>query len=555
MKKIYKNGLFMFAAAALAVSCADYNVTDGFKADPDPTVTTPFTEYGAVKSYIDRTANPNLTIGTTLDIKEFNKQELAHSAAMANFDNVCFGTTLMSGSIVSDKGVMNFIQLNDLLEHMDEIGGVIYGSPIVANTKQADKWLELLTSPIEIVVEYVEGKAVNFNEFAVGAYSGTNKNAKALATIKKYDNQNTLNIPSQGKVNIVEGFEVDPSATYTATFWVKSDKDASFFVNFSGNKVAGTATSDGKWKVGSGKWTKVVVESKAAADVTEGYLEIEMVRGSAMNVQKVDVGYYPDNHRPQTEKERTDTIKYALNAWCDGLMKINKGRIKTFDLIDEPIDVNAELENGKYDLKHSSTTQIYWQDIIGSEQYAPVVDKVARQAFEKYNGDPAALKFFISESGLEDTKKMESLLYWIGIWDNNGAKIDGINAKLNLVYYEDQALQTTNKQAYETLLANLAKSGKLVRVSNFDVKYVDASGTAVAAKAITDEQRQKLAEYNAYAIKAYMQKIPSDKQAGICKANMVDTNDPVGLWSKDSKKNDYVRSATYKAWCEALGNK
>lgn len=556
MKKFYKNGLYMLVAGALVVSCAEYNTTDNFKAEPDPSVVTPYTEYDAVKSYIDRTAHPNLTIGATLNIKEFNKQELVHSVAMTNFDNMSFGTTLMSGSIVNSKGVMNFMNLNDLLDHMDEVGGEIFGSPIVANSNQADAWLEMLTAPIEIVVEYVEGKTVNFNDYAIGAYSGTNKNSKALATIKKYDGQNTLSIPSQGKVNIVEGFTVDPTATYTATFYAMCDKDASFFVNFSGNKIAGTATSDGKWKVPAGKWTKVVVEGKSAEDVTDGYLEIEMVRGSSMNIKKVDVGYYPDNHRPQTEKEKTDTINYALNAWCDGLMKINKGRIKSFDLIDEPIDVNAELENGMYDIKHSSTVSIYWQDVLGSENYAPAVAKVARQAFEKYEGDPAELKFFISESGLDDPKKMESLIYWINIWDNNGAKLDGINAKLNLVYYEDQAKQTENKQAYETILNSLAKTGKLIRVSNFDIKYVDASGASVSPTNITDEQRQKLADYNAYAIKAYMEKIPNEKQAGICKANLVDTSsDPVGLWKKDSKTSDYVRTATYKAWCEALSSK
>ena len=170
--------------------------------------------------------------------------------------------------------------------------------------------------------------------------------------------------------------------------------------------------------------------------------------GITIYIQKVQVGYYPDNHRPQTEQELTDTIHYALNAWCDGLMKINAGRIKSFDLIDEAIDSKATLENGMYDLKHS-TEKIFWQDILGSENYAPVVSKVASTAFENHGGDPAQLKFFISETGLEDTKKLESLKYWMGIWENNGAKIDGINAKLNLTFSEDAATQAANKASLE----------------------------------------------------------------------------------------------------------
>jgi len=556
MKKLYKNGLYLLMAGALISSCADYNETDNFSAQPDPTFATPYADLAPVKSYIDRTANPNLTIGATLDIKEFNKQELAHSAVMTNFDNVAFGKTLMSGTIVSSTGVMNFIQLNDLLEHMDEIGGEVYGSPIVANANQADAWISVLTAPIEIPVDYVPGKTVDYNTYEVGAFDGTIIKDKKQ-NIKKYDNQNALYLPSQSVTYIIEGFEIEPGATYTTTFWAKTDKEsASFKVNFSGQVVEGTATSDGKWKVNGGKWTKVVVESKAAEDVTDGYLEIEMIRGSEMYVQKVDVGYYPDNHRPQTDKEITDTIQYALNSWCDGLMKINKGRIKSFDLIDEPIDNTTVLENGMYDIKHSATTTVFWQDILGSENYAPEVARVTRAAFEKYEGNPEDLRLFISENGLEDAQKMESLKYWINIWDNNGAKIDGINAKVNLVYYEDATKQAENKAAYEALLDNLASTGKLIRISNFDIKYVDADNLSVTAAKITDEQRQKLADYNAYALKTFMSKIPNDKQAGICKENLVDSSDPVGLWTKDAKlNNDWARTATYKAWCEALGGK
>lgn len=554
MKNLYKNGLYMLVAGTLAVSCADYNTTDNFSAEPDPTVVTPYADLDPVKSYIDRNANPNLTIGATVDIKDFNKQELVHSAAMANFNNLSFGKTLMSGSIVSAKGVMNFIQLNDLLEHMDEVGGEVFGSPIVANANQADGWIEMLTAPIEISVDYVPGKTVNFNDSKAGAYDGTVNKGKV--EIVKYDGQNTLALPSASSANIVEGFTIDEGATYTTTFWAKCDKDASFNVTFSGNKVDGTASADGKWSIAAGKWQKVVIESQAAEGVTDGYVQIDMVRGSSMYIQKVDVGYYPDNHRPQTEQERTDTIKYALNAWCDGLMKINKGRIKSFDLIDEPIDDATVLDNEMYDIKHSTPAKPFWQDVLGSDNYAPAVANVARTAFAKYGGNAADLKFFISEKGLENPKKMESLKYWIGIWDGKGANIDGINAKVNLVFYEDAAKQAENKAAYEALLSALAATGKLIRVSNFDIKYVDETGVSVTAAKITDEQRQKLADYNAYAIKTYMSKIPSDKQAGICKENIVDTSDPIGLWTKDAKlSNDWARTATYKAWCEALSGK
>lgn len=529
------------------MSCADYNETGNFKADPDPTVVVPYQDLAPVKSYIDRAQYPNLSLGAQLKVADFNKQEMAHAAAVTNFDDVAFGTTLMSGAIVNARGVMNFLDMKDLLDHVQEIGGKVFGSPLFANANQADEWLATVTAPIEIPVDYVEGKTVNFNDMPVGNYGDY---ATSKASIVKYDNQNVLKIGSQAKINIIDGFEVDHLAKYTATFWAKADKDITFNINFSGNSVSGSGVG-GKWPLKQGKWTKIVVEAQSAEGVTDGYLRIDTERGVTVYIQKVQVGYYPDNHRQQTAQELSDTINYAVKAWCDGVMKINEGRITSFDLIDEPIDAKAELENGKFDLKHA-TDKIFWQDIIGSENYAPVVASEARKAFEEYGGDPAALKFFISETGLEDSKKLESLLYWIGIWDNKGAQIDGINAKVNLTFSEDPTTQAANKATLDNLLTNLAATSKLIRLSNFDITYKDAEGNSVSAKDITTAQRQQLADYYAYVIKSYMTIIPHDKQAGICKANMVDTGDPVGLWAIDTKSKDWVRTATYEAFCKAL---
>ena len=343
MNKNFRNSLLMLAAGTLAVSCADYNETDNFKADPDPSYIVPYSDLAPVKTYIDREQYPNLSLGAQLKVVEFNKQELSHAAAMTNFDDVAFGTTLMSGEIVNAKGVMNFLSMKDLLDHMQEIDGKVYGSPIFANANQADDWLNTLTAPIEIIVEYVEGKTVNFNEMPVGKYDGTIEKGKA--SIVKYDNQNVLQVGTSSNVRIIEGFDVDPLAKYTTTFWARSDKDITFTITFSGVTVDGSATA-GKWALKKDKWTKFVIESQCAPDATEGYLRIENGKNATINIQKVQVGYYPDNHRPQTEQEKKDTINYAVNAWCEGVMKIAEGRIQAFDLIDEPIDTKAIMDNG-----------------------------------------------------------------------------------------------------------------------------------------------------------------------------------------------------------------
>ena len=548
MKKNIINGLLMLATGVFAVSCADYNVTDDFTAEPDPTITEPYKDLAPVKSYIDRSKNPNMSLGVTLKVTDYNKQALAHAAAMTNFDNLAFGTSLMSGKIVNAKGVMNFLDMKDLLDHVEEIGGDVFGSPIVANANQADEWLNTLTAPIEIAVDPIQDKYVDYT--TMETFTGTAKKGKP-SIVKNFDGtDNALKLPKRSKVYIVEDFDIDLLGTYTVTFYAKVDKDETVVCTFSDNKIQ-EGKGDKLYELKKGKWVKVVVEATPAEGATAGYLMVEGNLNSDVYIKNVSVVHTPDNHRPQTAQELNDTLNYALNAWCDGLMKINAGRIKSFDLIDEALDTKAELENGMLDLKHS-TEKIFWQDVFGSENYAKAVSDAAIKAFTNREGDPAQLKFFISETGLADQKRFESLKYWIGVWDAKGAKIDGINAKLNLSYSEDAATQAETVAAFDKLLENLVSTGKLIRLSNFDITYKDATGANVSAKDITEEQRQKLADFYAYVIKSYMSKIPSDKQAGLCKGNMVDTSDPVGLWSVDSNSKDWVRTATYKAFCDAL---
>ena len=556
MKKIYRNGLLMLAAGALAVSCAKYDLTDDFTAQPDPNYQEPYKDYAPVKTYIDRSKYANMSLGATLKVADFNKQELAHAAAVTNFDNYAFGTTLMAGTIINERGVMNFLDMMDLLDHVEGIGGEVFGSPLAANANQPEGWLKTLTAPIEVEVTTIKDKEVDYtmmDEFT----GGYKEDAPKPEIVKNFEGgQNALMCPRKSEVNIVEGFDVDPSGTYTITFYAFTDGSNSLFCTFSDSlvKEKNEDAIGKKFPLKTGEWVKVVVEARPSKNATAGYLRISGItsRKGAVYIKNVSVVHNPDNHRPQTAQEMNDTINYAFNAWCDGLMKVNKGRIKSFDLIDEPIDANSSLDNGYYDLKHSDAG-LFWQDVFGSENYAPTVSRIASEAYQRYEGDASKLRFFISEKGLEDQKKFESLKYWISLWDGKGAKIDGINAKLSLIYSENSDTQAANEASLNSLLDNLASTGKLIRLSDFDIKYQDASGANVSAAKITDEQRQRLADYYGHVIKSYMTKIPQDKQAGICKGNMADTTDPVGLWSVEGK--DWVRNATYKSFCDALSGK
>lgn len=557
MNKNLKNGLLMLAAGALAVSCADYNDLGGFKADPDDAYVKPYSDLNPVKTYINKANCPNMSIDATIALKDFNKQALEHTAAITNFDGVDFGYSFMPASYVSKKGYMNFMDLKDALSHVEDINGKVYGGPIVSSDNQPDEWFSTLTAPIEIQVLPLDDKEIDYS--TVTEFTGTSKGNAKPTIVENYDsNGNALKIPKRAKAYIIEDFEVDPRGYYTTLFTVKSDSKDEITINctFTGNKIM-AGNEPKKFTIRPNAWQTVKVEAAPAEGETNGYLMIEGNLNAVLYVRTVKVSHTPDNHRDQTEQEVKDTITYAINKWCDGLMEANAGRIKSFDLIDKALDTKTLADNPEIlDLKHA-TDKILWQDIFGNEEYAPVVSKAASEAFAKHGGDPAELKFFINETGLEKQQRLESLKYWMGIWEAKGAKIDGINAELNLSYSEDAEVQAANVTTLNTLLDNLAATGKLIRLYNFDIKYQDLEGTSMTEKDMTTEQRQKLADYYAYVIKAYMTKIPSNQQVGISKGHIYNKSDaaPVGLWSEDIKSQEWTRTATYKAFCDALSGK
>ena len=142
---------------------------------------------------------------------------------------------------------------------------------------QADDWLTTLTAPIEIPVDFVEGKSVDFNEMSVGPYTGTIENESGKASIVRYDGQNVLQVNSGSNVSIIEDFDVDPKAKYTITFWAKgsrSDKDVNFNVpSLLGNNVEGTAIQRNMGSEGRQVVQNLLLSPKALTTCNRWFLQ------------------------------------------------------------------------------------------------------------------------------------------------------------------------------------------------------------------------------------------------------------------------------------------
>ena len=285
------------------------------------------------------------------------------------------------------------------------------------------------------------------------------------------------------------------------------------------------------------------------------------------------------NSIPLTPQEKSDTLTWAMNKWISGMMQATKGKVKAWDLINEAISGGGNV-NGFYALQTAATSEnnpqdFYWQDYFTPEMYGPIVEKAARDAYAAVEGtNPEDLKLFINDYNLEsdwdDNKKVKSLVYWIGVWEKKGqelgwnTKIDGIGSQMHISYYENEQTLESKKKAIQNMLKIMAETGKLVRISEIDMGYVDKDGkdvtTAQLEKLPIEERVAKekaMAEHYKWIIEQYFKIVPVSQQYGICQWCLTDSptdsgwrpGQPVGLWNLN-----YQRKPAYGGFADGLAS-
>ena len=281
------------------------------------------------------------------------------------------------------------------------------------------------------------------------------------------------------------------------------------------------------------------------------------------------------NSIPLTPQEKSDTLTWAMNKWVSGMMQATEGKVKAWDLINEAISGGGNV-NGFYALQtanENNPDDFFWQDYFTPEMYGPIVEKAARDAYAAVEGtNPADLKLFVNDYDLEsdrdNNQKVKSLVYWIGVWEKKGqelgynTKIDGIGSQMHISYYENPQTLESKKKGIQNMLKIMAETGKLVRISELDMGYVDAEGndvtTAQLEKLPIDERVAKekaMAEYYKWIIEQYFAIVPTSQQYGICQWCLTDSPTdsswrkglPVGLWNLN-----YQRKPAYGGFADGL---
>ena len=274
------------------------------------------------------------------------------------------------------------------------------------------------------------------------------------------------------------------------------------------------------------------------------------------------------NTIPLTPEEKKDTLTWAMDQWIAGMMDACGGKVKAWDVVNEPISGGNPDEEGIFALHHAddacndgkghvADNEFVWQDYLGDLDYVRIAVAKAREY------GPEDIKLFINDYNLEsdwdNNQKLKSLIAWIKRWEADGVtKIDGIGTQMHLSYYSDPNVQASKEEHITEMFKLLAASGKLVRVSELDIEFKDEQGNNVKVEDMTDAQLRKVSDFYKWIIQQYIANVPAAQQYGFCIWTAVDAdpstswthNQLYGLWNKN-----FNRTHAYAGFADGLGGK
>jgi GH35 family endo-1,4-beta-xylanase len=535
-------------------------------------------EYKALKEYIDYEKYPNFKLGAGTTVNDYLKKTTVYKLTNANFTETVAGNAMKMASCVDGNGNMNFTTVKNYVKAATDAGLNVYGHTLGWHSQQPKGWLlRLLADKPDPNGEetYTEVASKDFRkDKSVGWKADETENGYTLS-FNSTDGLKVVTTKSKSwEIQFVamDNINLETTKTYKMTFTVKGSKSGRIDGRLGSWSVNGPSFSVNF----TDEWQDVSVDIKPAIESSFMLLHIPNYIGDVY-IKNIKFEGNKVATIPQTAQEMHDTLVYAMDKWIKGMMEACDGKVKGWDLINEAIGGGGNDGSGNYLLQHSDAYNpngnpdatwdvgggaFYWQDYMGDLEYVRQACRLAR----KYG--PEDVKLFINDYNLEGTwdlttkngikasKKVWSIIGWIKKWEADGVtKIDGIGTQMHISFNKNSNSQNTLKTAITGMFKAMAASGKLVRVSELDMGYNDASGKSVATGNMTEAQHKEMADFYEWILKQYFSIVPPAQQWGICQWCATDSpansgwraNTPVGIWDLN-----YYRKHVYAGFVRGL---
>lgn len=487
----------------------------------------------------------------------------------ANYENFVFAAGKLGGELdIKSLSLCEEGSTNNLI-----VNGDIKGDEVPCNKPYS--WHKVTTEIKEVAESQVVEIPVSVGHLTfddgknLGGW-GMDNAPKIVNGVCEVGNNAAKANPWDSQVNYEPGFAFENGKAYHLKMKIKGSVAGEFgavFQNPDGYKGCGDfptikVTTD---------WEEVDVTTTCNGDnALRLLLNIGKYAGT-LYIDDFEVYYTKSSNTiPLTDEEKKEALTPVLQNWIYGMMEATEGKVKAWDVVNEALSGEDKDGDGKFDLQSAKRGNVkpddaknnfYWQDYLGDINYVRTAVAAARKGFADAGGNPEDLKLFINDYNLESdwdqNGKLKSLIKWIKDWEADGVtKIDGIGSQMHISCYGNPQTQEAKKNAIENMLKLMAESGKLVRISELDMGYVDANDKEVKTADMTEEQHKEMRALYEFVVKKYLELIPENQQWGICQWCATDSPAnsgwraglPTGLWD-----SDYYRKHTYGGFAAGFG--
>lgn len=539
MKKIHNILLASAAATLLLTGCVeDFDTSYPAGEKPENVAMDDLTRgYEVLKNYTGMKLGANLTIA---DLKAANT---SFSTVLANFNEVNVADGFSHAAVVADDGTVSADASKDAVDAAIAAGLVPTASLFAPNAwnmtvmKEAtkDTWVE--GENVDLHQKY------DFESSAIGDVFGTDKDSK-VAKDPKGKNGKSLCIKKAAKfiefpVNLPEGASLSTIKTISFDYYSSNvKKDVVIRVKV-GDKTLqlrnfGIPTKAKTWETFKVDLSKVNLTETFDADALKSS-NITLVIGQAAVPQQVyvdNIDVYspyqkPGHFDPRPADEKAADVKKAMFAYVDSVMQNYGDKVQAWNVASNLIeDLFCSLKSSE---NMVADGEFYPNDYMDENWVADVCKEIHSKADAKL--------FYSEENLLANAEKTEAAINYINQWNEAGAKIEGIDAKLDVPYNSSSVAEA--KANVDILLAKLKASGLQVRLSDMNVYLADASGTVADQSKATFEDYKGMAELYAYILNK-AQDVLGDKLYDVSFSTINQGATGVGLWNKFNRLPTYV---------------
>ncbi|MCG2614290.1 endo-1,4-beta-xylanase [Terrimonas sp. NA20] len=529
MKQTYiKIGLILFLPAAFA-ACKkgpDSNIQDRGN----------FTENGtALRDVAD------FPIGTAINYQPLTNEPKFAEIVKRDFDAVTFGYEMKHGAIVQSNGTYNFTNADAMVAAVGPME--VFGHTLLWHQNQNATYLknyagitvpaatELATNP------GFESGLTGWSVFNSGNPAGTSTITATSVTSEVRTGTGAMKVVnptgypgSQWRVQVSSGtFNTTVGAQYRIAYWVRAASAGGSIRLSTGG--AGSAQYQGDQTIGT-TWQEVSWTITANGATTSFLFDL----GQAANTYFIDDASVKEVVVPPSGGAVAAKLETALTDWINALVGRYKGKVKAWDVVNEPFADNPVAIRNNSNTT-AATDVLVWSNYLGRD-FALKAFNLAKAA------DPTA-DLYINDYNLEsNAAKLDSLIAYVKELKAKGAKVDGIGTQMHIT-------RSTSYAGIEVMMQKLAATGLKIRISELDVRALMGS----AAGKMTDDLLAFQAAMYKYVIASYIKHIPAPQRAGITIWGINDANS----WLYDNGKefpllydNDYNKKPAYAGVLQGL---